>query len=145
MSTRVRFIITFSEKLEIAKKCDLTVKESIMDSIKYFELLGLSRDSLKNRIPVKSDEGSLKNSEEASSLRKDLDELDKLKEKCQEIIEKVFQVLNEDNVIPQFINVLKKKTTEKAVFRKLLSFRFLQITSPNSILCSKSLKSLQLQ
>lgn len=114
-----------------------------MDSIKYFELLGLSRDSLKNRIPVKSDEGALKNSEEANSLRKDLDELDKLKDKCQEMIEKVFQVLNEDNVIPQFINVLKKKTTEKAVLFIYLFFRFLGKTSPNSTLCSKNLINLQ--
>lgn len=104
----------------------MTVKESIMDSMKFFEILGLSKDSLKNRIPIKSDEGALKNSEEANSLRKDLDELEKLKEKCQEIIEKIFQTLNEDNVIPQFIKVLQKKTTEKAVKLNSLFRSFLK-------------------
>jgi len=31
------------------------------------------------------------------------------------IIDKIFQLLNDDNIIPQFIRVLQKKTTEKAV------------------------------
>lgn len=86
-----------------------------MDVMKNFEFLGLSRENLKNKIPVKTDSNALKNSEEAISLRKDLDELDVLKEKIMAIINQIFQTLNEDNVIPQFIGVLQGKTTEKAV------------------------------
>jgi hypothetical protein len=32
-----------------------------------------------------------------------------------EVIDKIFQMLNDDNIIPQFMRVLQKKTTEKAV------------------------------
>ena len=107
--------ITFLDKLEIAKNCDNQIKALVMDSLKSFELLALSRDSLKNRIPVKSDSSALKNCEEAVNLRKDLDELEAIKEKIVSIIEDAFNTLNDDNVIPQFIQVLQKKTTEKAV------------------------------
>jgi hypothetical protein len=102
--------------LEIARKCDLQTKETIVDNIKYFEILTLSKQALTARIPVKSDPSALKNSEEALSLRKELENLDSLKEKCMEIVHKIFNTLNEDNVIPQFIKVLQKKSTEKAVF-----------------------------
>lgn len=86
-----------------------------MDSLKNFELLALSRDALNKRIPVKTDASTLKNCEEAVNLRKDLDELESTNEKIIAIIEDVFNTLNEDNVIPQFIQVLQKKTTEKQV------------------------------
>jgi ALIX V-shaped domain binding to HIV len=101
--------------LEIAKNCDGQIKQQILDCIKSFELLVLSRDSLKNKIPVKCDASELKNSEAAVNLRKDLDELEALKEKIVYIIEEVFNTLNDDNVIPQFLQVLQKKTTEKNV------------------------------
>lgn len=92
-----------------------------MDSLKSFELLTLSRDSLKNRIPVKNDASALKNCEEAVNLHKDLDEIESLKEKIVSIIEDVFNTLNEDSVIPQFIQVLQKKTTEKNVIIFMLN------------------------
>lgn len=103
------------DKLEIAKNCDIQIKNTVMDSLKNFELLGLTRDTLNKRIPVKTDASALKNSEEAVNLRKDLDELEATKEKIIAIIEDVFNTLNEDNVIPQFIQVLQKRTTEKQV------------------------------
>jgi hypothetical protein len=105
----------YSKKLEIAKNCDAQIKSGIMDNMKYFELLSLSKTSLANKIPVKTDPNSIRNCEEALALRKDLDSLDVLKDKCMEVINKIFQTLNEDNIIPQFIKVLQKKTTEKTI------------------------------
>jgi hypothetical protein len=86
-----------------------------MDSLKNFELLVISREILNKKIPVKSDSSVLSSCEEAVNLKKDLDELEDIKEKIVSIIEDVFNTLNDDNVIPQFIQVLQKKTTEKNV------------------------------
>jgi hypothetical protein len=86
-----------------------------MDCIKTFEILLCSRELLKNKIPVKNDESALKSCEEAVDLRKDLDELESIKEKIAQIIEDIFQTLNEDNVVPQYILVLQKKMTDKSV------------------------------
>ena len=105
----------YAKKLEIAKNCDGNIKIGIMDTMKFFEMLGLSKNVLSNKIPVKTDPNAIKNCEEANGLRKDLDVLDGIKEKIMEIINKIFQTLNEDNIIPQFIQVLQKKTTEKSI------------------------------
>ena len=106
------------EKIDLAKSCDGKIKEQIMEYFKFFELLGLSRDSLKNKIPVKVDPSNLRNCEEAKSLRDDLDTLDELKNANKEIIEKLFQMLNEENLVPQMILVLQKKKVEKSVFEE---------------------------
>jgi hypothetical protein len=86
-----------------------------MSSIKSFEILLLSREVLKNRIPVKNDESALKTCEEAVNLRKEVDEILSIKEKMAQIIKDIFQTLNEDNVVPQYILVLQKKMTESKV------------------------------
>jgi programmed cell death 6-interacting protein len=105
----------YQKKLEIAKNCDAQIKQGIMDHMKFFELLGLSKSSLSNKIPQKTDVNAIKNCEEAVSLRKDLDAMDSLKDKCMEVINRIFQSLNEDNMVPQFIKVLQKKSTEKQI------------------------------
>jgi len=105
----------YQKKLEIAKNCDGQIKLDIMDHMKFFELLGLSKSSLSNKIPKKTDVNAIKNCDEALSLRKDLDTMDVLKEKCMEVINRIFQSLNEDNMVPQFIKVLQKKSTEKQI------------------------------
>ena len=86
-----------------------------MECIKTFDILLSSRENLKNKIPVKNDESALKTCEEAVDLRKDLDELEEIKEKFNQIIEDIFQTLFENNVVPQYILVLQKKITEKSV------------------------------
>ena len=105
----------YAKKLDIAKNCDGQIKVGVMDVMKNFELLGMSKTALGNKIPVKTDINAIKNCEEAAALRKDLDTMDGLKEKCMEWVNKIFQTLNEDNIIPQFIKVLQKKTTEKSI------------------------------
>jgi hypothetical protein len=111
----LKVLSDYSNKLEVARKCDEQIKIGIMDNMKYFEILGLPKHQISNKIPVKTDSNAIKNCEEANALRKDLDALDVIKEKCMDIISKIFTVLNEENVSPQFIKVLQKKTTEKAV------------------------------
>lgn len=125
--------------MKIAKNCDAGIKESIVENIRFFELLNLPKPSLENKIPVKSDDSKLKNSEEALTLRKGLDTLEGLKDKCMETIDRIFQMLNEDNIIPEFIRVLQKKTTEKAVSQLFLRYsRYLRKIKQNT---SNSLKS----
>lgn len=70
---------------------------------------------MKNRIPVKNDESALKSCEEAVDLRKDVDELQSIREKMAQIIKDIFQTLNEDNVVPQYLLVLQKKMSESKV------------------------------
>jgi programmed cell death 6-interacting protein len=106
----------YAKKLDIARNCDATTKVQIMESMRFYEILTLSKEQLKNKIPIKVDASSIKECEEAKSLRQELDNLDTAKEKLMEVINKIFQTLNEDNVIPQFLKVLQKKITEKQVF-----------------------------
>ena len=108
----------FSAKLEIAKNCDAKIKENIMDNMKYFELLGLSKTSLEKKIPVKIDPNSIQTIPEAQSLREDLDKLDRLKDKNIERIEALFRTLNEENLVPQMLEVYKKKNLEDNVFKE---------------------------
>lgn len=105
----------YKQKLNQAKSCDALVKEDIVNNMKYFELINLTREQLKNKLPVKMDTNLLSNSEEAKELSSELDVLEGLKAKFVESVNKVFQTLNEDNIIPQMIKVLQKKTTELAV------------------------------
>lgn len=91
-----------------------------MDSIKQFEILMCSREVMKNKIPVKNDESALKTCEEAVDLRKDLDELESIREKIGNIIENIFSTLSEDNVVSQFLLVIQKKLTEKGVIIYLI-------------------------
>ena len=109
-----------------------------MDCIKKFDILLCSREVLKNKIPVKNDESALKTCEEAVDLRKDLDELETIKEKIAHIIEDIFQTLNDGNVTPQFILVLQKKMTEKSVNL----FKLIQVFDENKEIYEDKLNSL---
>jgi len=105
----------YKQKLAQAKSCDQLVKEGVMNNMKYFELINLTREQLKNKLPVKTDTNILKDGEEAKSLSQELEVLDGYKAKLVESVNKIFQTLNDDNVITQMIKVLQKKTTEQAI------------------------------
>lgn len=105
----------YKQKLTQAKSCDSLVKEGIMNNMKYFELINLAREQLKNKLPVKTDTNTISNSEEAKSLSSELEVLEGLKVKQVENVNKIFQTLNEDNIMTQMVKVLQKKTTEQAV------------------------------
>lgn len=110
-----QLMFDYKQKLNQSKSCDSLVKEAIVNNMKYFELINLTREQLKNKLPVKTDTNLLSNSEEAKSLSTELEVLEGLKSKVSENMNKIFQTLNEDNIIPQMIKVLQKKTTEQAV------------------------------
>lgn len=105
----------YKQKLIQAKSCDSLVKEGIMNHMKYFELINLNREQLKNKLPVKTDTNTISNSEETKSLFLELEIIEGLKAKIEENVNKVIQTLNDDNIITQMIKVLQKKTTEQAV------------------------------
>ena len=107
---------SYRNKLNLARQCDQQTKEGISENLKYFEYLMMSKEQLDNKIPHKVDQNSLKNCPEAADLRKDLDSIESLKNSAMEIINQLFNSLNDDNVAPQFIQVLSKKTTENSVF-----------------------------
>ena len=83
-------------------------------------LINLTREQLKNKLPVKSDTSPIKDSEEAKSLSGELEIIENLKAKLVETVNKIFQTLNDDNIITQMIKVLQKKTTEQAVLNFIL-------------------------
>ena len=107
---------SYRNKLGQARQCDQQTKSGITDNYKYFEYLMMSKEQLDNKIPHKVDQNVIKNCPEAIDLRKELDNLENLKNRAMEIINQLFNSLNDDNVAPQFIQVLSKKTTENAVF-----------------------------
>ncbi len=84
----------------------------------YLFSLALDRDQLKSKIPVKQDSSTIRNSEEAKTLSSELESFEKLKNQVVDIVSKIFQTLNEDNIIPQMLMVLAKKTTEGGVFNE---------------------------
>ena len=86
-----------------------------MSNFPNFDLISLPREKLNEKIPHKIDSGAIKNCKEATDLRSSLDELDNKKAKAMEIINKIFATLNDDNVAPQFLQVLQKKMTENAI------------------------------
>lgn len=113
------YLLTLNDykmKLSQAHACDASTKNDITNNLKFFELIALPRDILNQKIPKKVDSSAIKNCKEATALRKDLDDFEIQQAKCMEVINKVFALLNEDNVAPQFIQVLQKKTTENAIF-----------------------------
>ena len=106
----------FKQKASQSKSCDHLVKESVMNNMKYFDFLSLTKDQIRNKMPIKSDNTvSIKDSEEALSLAAELHILTGLREKIKEILTKVFQSINDENVTTMMIKVLQKKTTEQAV------------------------------
>jgi len=120
----IRLLKDYKTKLTTAQLCDLGIKESVSENIRFFELyvtirliyrFALSREALKDKIPVKTDTSALKNSEEAKGLQAALDDLEKLKVGILAAITKTFQKLNDDNIVPLMIAVIKKTTTETAV------------------------------
>ena len=106
----------FKQKLFQSKSCDSLVKEGIIQNMKYFEFLNLTKDQLTKRMPVSSEGNGIRNSEEVKALSNELDILNDLQEKMKECINQIYQNLNEENISSYMIRVLQKKTTEQAVY-----------------------------
>jgi hypothetical protein len=108
----------YKSKLIIAKNTDSNIKQSVLDNMRYFDLINLPKKLIESKL-IKSHknlDSEVANSEEASKLRSFLEKLNNLKEKIMEGIHNIFNKLNDDNLVPQFMLVLSKKLTENEIF-----------------------------
>jgi hypothetical protein len=109
--------------LDAAAKCDIQTKSSVQENCKYFELISMEKEKLIQKIPNKSEKTSIKESEEAKEIKAHLETLNKKKERLLEIVNVIFNGLNENNVVTLFVKVLQNKATETSVFNdKKLEF-----------------------
>lgn len=99
-------------KIEAAGKCDEGIKEAIKENQKYYELLGLNKAALEKKIPVKVEGDQLKEVQEAKDLKNALETLEKLKQENRAAVENVFNNLNDENVIPYFLDFKRKQSSE---------------------------------
>lgn len=102
----------YAQKIELAKKCDGNIVATIKDNYKYFDLLGLSKSALEKRIPSKVDSQLLKEIPEAKSLKEEIQVLQELKSKNSAIIEGVFSEFNQENLIPIYLEIIRKNASE---------------------------------
>ena len=83
----------------------------------------MEKDKLIQKIPIKSEKTNIKESEEAKDIKNNVESLNQKKEKLLEIVNAIFNSLNENNVVTSFIKVLQNKATENSVFNdKKLEF-----------------------
>ena len=78
----------------------------------------MEKDKLAQKIPIKPEKTSIKESAEAKEIKALLETLNKKKEKMMEIVNLIFNSLNENNVVTSFIKVLQNKATEITIFNE---------------------------
>ena len=111
-------IQNYIQNLQNTRKFDQQQSDDILNKAKYFEDLGYSKEKLENNIPGDK-EGLEQLSEDEEKIKTEIDKLYQLSDQCMEIINPIYEYLNEDeNIIPIFVQILEKKTTEEAVFKK---------------------------
>ena len=105
--------------LNNTKKFDNQENNDIMNNARFFEELMLPREQLINRIP-RREELKEKEIPEEKEIREAIEKLYQLGDKCMEVINPIFNELNDDSlIVGQFIEVLSKKTTEQAIYEKI--------------------------
>ena len=104
--------------MQNTRKFDQQQNNDILNNAKSFEILGLSRTKLEAEIPGDK-KGLNKLSADEEKIKNEIVKLYDLSDKCMEIINPIYEELNEDGVIiPSFIEVLGKKTTEDSIYKK---------------------------
>lgn len=78
----------------------------------------MTRAGIEKQIPVKIDTSAIAESVQATTLTDSLEELTKLKKTAVDIIEKIFQRLNDENVVQKMMLVHKQKQTAENVFEE---------------------------
>lgn len=96
----------------------METKNNISENAKYFELISMDKEKLIGKIPIKSDKTNIAESEEAREIKKYLEELELKKISLIEVVSCIFNTLNENNIVTNFVKVLQKKTTESAIFNE---------------------------
>ena len=103
--------------LQNTRKFDQKQNDEICKNAKSFEILCLPKSKLEADIPGDK-KGLNKLSADEEKIKKEVLNLYNLSDKCMEIINPIYENLNEDgNIMPTFIDVLGKKTTEEAVYK----------------------------
>ena len=105
-------------KIEAAKKFDEQIQSSIKENYKNFETLSLNKQQIEKKIPIKSDGKSYEEVTEAKDLKVELDNLISLKQKNKALIENIFKCLSEDNNIPIFLEIIRKKASESTFIKE---------------------------
>ena len=111
-------IQNYIQNLQNTRKFDQKQNDDIINSAKNFEIFGYSKEKLESNIP--GDKAGLNNlSSDEEKIKNEINKLYQLSDQCMEIINPIYEYINEDeNIIPVFVEVLEKKTTEEAVFKK---------------------------
>jgi len=111
-------IQNYIQNLQNTRKFDQKQKDEILNNAKSFEVLGFPKTKLESDIPGDK-KGLEKLSSDEEKVKNEILNLYNLSDKIMEIINPIYENLNEDGIIiPSFIEVLGKKTTEEAVFNK---------------------------
>ena len=113
----VQAVRQYIDNLNQTKQFDIKESNDIMDEMNYYDNIMLPMKEIVNRIP-KGEEIKLDNSEE-EEIKKQLNVLYELSDKCTVLIKKIFNELNDDSsLVPYFVEVLGSKTTEQAIFER---------------------------
>jgi len=76
----------------------------------------MDREKIIQKIPIKSEKTNIKESDEAKEIKTTLETLNQKKEKLLEVVNGLFNSLNDNNVVTSFIKVLQSKATENSIF-----------------------------
>ena len=106
--------------MQNTSKFDQKQNDDILNNSQKFEILGQSKEKLESNIP--GDKEGLNNlSSDEERIKNEIDKLYNLSDKCMELINPIYEILNNDEVIiPLFVDVLERKTTEDAVYKKFI-------------------------
>ena len=106
------------QNLQNTRKFDQKQNDDIIKNGKNFEILSYPRAKLEADIPGDKT-GLNKLSYNEEKIKTEIDKLYDLSDECMKIINPIYEELNDDGIIiPSFIEVLGKKTTEDAVYNK---------------------------
>ena len=111
-------IQTYIQNLQNTRKFDQKQNDDILKNAENFEILGYSKEKFENNIPGDK-QGLNKLSADEEKIKNEISKLYQLSDQCMEIINPIYEFINEDeNIIPVFVEILEKKTTEEAVYKK---------------------------
>ena len=117
----IKFISTIKNYLNNLEKTSLYDQrqmDDICNNAKYFEKISQSKEKLVKDIPGKIIKQKPKNDSE-DQLHEEVLNLIDLSDKTSDIINPIYDQLNDDTlVLSMFIEVLEKTTTEQAIFNK---------------------------
>ena len=109
----------FIKNIRQTQTFDQQARNEISNNSSYFDKLMLPLERLNQNIPEKPKKGNDALSPEEEEVKKEIQKLHEFSDKCTRIIKPIFSKLNDESeVIQQFIEVVKKKNTEQAVYEQ---------------------------